>query len=189
MSDIIGKTSAESLEKAQSGDSKSIETILVECRGLVEAIAKKYSDSPVEHEDLVQEGMIGLFKAVRSFDKSKGASFRTYANTCIDNAVQSAVRKVTRQKDIPKNDVVEYQEEDIPISNSESSAEDEYIRLEMLERLSQAIYDRLSKFEQDVFALYMSGLSYGDIAEKLGKTEKSVDNALQRIKNKLIGTV
>ncbi|MBO5495128.1 MAG: hypothetical protein J5964_05360, partial [Eubacterium sp.] len=77
MSDIIGKTSAESLEKAQSGDSKSIETILVECRGLVEAIAKKYSDSPVEHEDLVQEGMIGLFKAVRSFDKSKGASFRT----------------------------------------------------------------------------------------------------------------
>lgn len=176
----------ERISRAQSGDTESIENIIKSGVSLVEVIASKYKDSSIEKEDLVQEGMIGLFKAVESYDSSKGASFKTYANACINNAIQDAIKKTSRQKDIPAQNVVEYQEEEIPIMNSETSAEDIYIEKERLEDFYKAVEEKLSKLEKEVLVLYITGLSYGEISSRLDKDEKAIDNALQRIKKKLL---
>ncbi len=175
----------ESISKAQSGDSKSFEEIIKSSRNLVEVIASKYANAPVESEDLVQEGMIGLFHAVESYDSTKGASFKTYANKCIDNAIQDAIKKNTRQKDVPPQNVVEYLDEELPMMNSEVSAEEIYMQKERLQQVHRAIEEKLSPLEKKVFSLYIAGFSYSEIAARIGKDEKAVDNAVQRIKKKL----
>ena len=175
----------DNLTKAQSGDEKSLEDLIRLGSPLVEIIAAKYTTSPIEKDDLVQEGMIGLYKAIESYRGDRGASFNTYANACIENAIKDAIKKATRQKDVPPQNVVEYQDEEIPLRNSEDSAEDIYLHKEKIERIFSAMESKLSQLEKEVLSLYILGFGYSEIAKTLGKDEKSIDNALQRIKKKL----
>lgn len=185
MSEVKVKTNDEILSNAQSGDNVQLETVIKNYRQAVEVIASRYNNSPMEREDLIQEGMIGLLAAVKSFDSSRGASFKTYANTCIDNSIQTALRKFRRQKDIPVQNVVEYSEEEIPVSSSYSSAEDTFIAQESVSLLTKVLRENLSDFENEVLRLHIVGCSYNEIADRLCKTPKAIDNALQRVRKKL----
>lgn len=174
--------------KSSSNDN-TIEARIKDNRALVDDIVKKYVNTPLEREDLVQEGMIGLLAAIKTYKSEKGASFKTYASTCIDNSIQSALRKFNRKKDIPAKEMVEYQEELIPENNGHISAEDSFIAQENIALLNRALSENLSDFENEVLRLHIVGLSYSEIAARLCKSPKAVDNALQRIRKKLAGIV
>ena len=170
------------LSSAQSGDNKQTEALIRQYRNVVEAIAAKYINSPLEYDDIIQEGLIGLLAA---FNNSKGAQFKTYAQTCINNSIQTALRKFNRKKDIPIGSVIEYAEEEIPEENGVISAEDYYIAGESVSMLANTLKENLSEYENEVLRLHIVGCNYSEIAKRLSKTPKSVDNALQRIKKKL----
>jgi len=129
--------------------------------------------------------MIGLLAAIKTFNNSKGAQFKTYAQTCINNSIQTALRKFNRKKDIPIGSVIEYAEEEIPEENGVISAEDYYIAGESVSMLANTLKENLSEYENEVLRLHIVGCNYSEIAKRLSKTPKSVDNALQRIKKKL----
>ncbi|MCC8072999.1 MAG: sigma-70 family RNA polymerase sigma factor [Clostridiales bacterium] len=173
------------LSYAQSGNKEHLASAVHRYTALVENIALKYRDSQLEKDDLMQEGMIGLLAAIKTFDNTKGTQFKTYAATCIDNAMQSALRKCNRKKDIPPQNVVEYQEEEIPEIKGSVSAEDMFIAQESVSLLTEALRKNLSDFENEVLRLHIVGCSYNEIAKRLCKTPKAVDNALQRIRRKL----
>ncbi len=183
---VNGKISNDTiLSNAKSGDNKQAEVLIVQNRSLVEAIASKYTNSSLEYDDIVQEGMIGLLAAIKTFDKNNGTSFKTYAATCINNSIQTALKKFTRQKDIPQSQVIEYAEEEIPEQHGSISAEDYYIAGESVSMLAKILKENLSDYENEVLRLHIVGCNYNEIANRLSKTPKSVDNALQRIKKKL----
>lgn len=148
-----------------------------------------------ESDDLSQEGMIGLFKAVRDYNSDKGASFSTFALTCIRRQMQNAITTSNRKKHGPLNSYVSLsvnlddQEnislEDMLSDDNASNPETLLLSRERMQDLKHRMEKDLSAFEQKVLKLYLAGLSYGDIATKLGKTDKSVDNALHRIRVKL----
>ena len=173
------------LSSAQSGDNKQTEALIRQYRNVVEAIAAKYINSPLEYDDIIQEGMIGLLAAIKTLNNSKGAQFKTYAQTCINNSIQTALRKFNRKKDIPIGSVIEYAEEEIPEENGVISAEDYYIAGESVSMLANTLKENLSEYENEVLRLHIVGCNYSEIAKRLSKTPKSVDNALQRIKKKL----
>lgn len=173
------------LSSAQSGDNKQTEALIKQYRNIVEAIAAKYINSPLEYDDIIQEGMIGLLAAIKTFNNSNGAQFKTYAQTCINNSIQTALRKFNRKKDIPIGSVIEYAEEEIPEENGVISAEDYYIAGESVSMLANTLKENLSEYENEVLRLHIVGCNYSEIAKRLSKTPKSVDNALQRIKKKL----
>lgn len=152
----------------------------------VEMIAMKYISSPMEKDDLIQEGMIGLLAAINSFNEEKNTSFSTYASRCIDNSIQSALRKFSRMKDIPQNNLVSLEDENID-THYILSAEDEFLAKESVSNLTKALYEDLSTFENEVLRLFMIGCSYTEIANKLDKNPKAIDNAIQRIRKKLSG--
>jgi len=185
MTDFNLKTDHEILSYVQSGDETQIDSLINRYREYVEIIASKYCSTPMEKEDIVQEGMIGLLAAIKSFDLKKGASFKTYAGTCIVNSIHSALRKFNRLKDIPQKSVVEYQEEQIPEYSSIISAEDSFIAQESVSMLTKALRENLSDFENEVLRMHIIGCSYSEIAKRLCKTPKAVDNALQRIRRKI----
>lgn len=137
---VNGKISNDTiLSNAKSGDNKQAEVLIVQNRSLVEAIASKYTNSSLEYDDIVQEGMIGLLAAIKTFDKNNGTSFKTYASTCINNSIQTALKKFTRQKDIPQSQVIEYAEEEIPEQHGSISAEDYYIAGESVSMLAKIL--------------------------------------------------
>lgn len=187
MSEFNKKTDDAILSSAQSGSDIHTQIVIEKYRQTVEVIASKYKDSPIEREDLIQEGMIGLLAAIKSFKENKGASFKTYAKICIDNSMQTALRKFNRQKDIPLQNVVEYQEEELPAENGFASAEDIVIAQESVSLLTKVLQENLSDFENEVLRLHIVGCSYNEIAKRLCKTPKAIDNALQRVRKKLIG--
>lgn len=181
----LKKTEDEILSCAQSGSNIHYERIIKKYRSAVEAIASKYKDSALDSEDLVQEGMIGLLAAIKSYRSDKGASFATYSKICIDNSIQSALRKFNRQKDIPANSIIEYREDDLPAENGHASTEDIVIARESVSQLSEVLKNSLSDFENEVLRLHIVGCSYNEIAGRLRKTPKAIDNALQRARKKL----
>lgn len=183
----FNKTDDEILSYAQSGSNKYAEKVIEKYRQTVEVVASKYKDSPMEREDLIQEGMIGLLAAIKSYRQDKGASFMTYAKICIDNSIQTALRKFSRQKDIPPQNVIEYQEEELPAESEHASAEDIVIAQESVSMLTQVLRENLSDFENEVLRLHIVGCSYNEIARRLCKTPKAIDNALQRVRKKLTG--
>lgn len=185
MSKLFPNISNQMISDAQSDDRKELDHIIKSYINSVEAIAKSYVNSPVETEDLVQEGMIGLLAAVKSYNSAKGASFKTYATRCIENSIQNAIGKSTRKKDIPNNNLVEYLEDELTVHNSVRSAEDDFIAQENVLRLTEILNERLSQFENEVLRLHIVGCSYNEIADRLDKTPKAIDNALQRVRNKL----
>lgn len=186
MCSLEDMTDEQLLLQAKDDSSQIYDALIRRYRPTVEAIAMKYINSPLEKDDLIQEGMIGLYAAIKSYKTDKGAKFATYANRCINNSVQSALRKFTRMKDIPQSSIVPL-EQSLFESKVGLSAEDEYLAQESVNTLADVIYEELSTFENEVLRLYLVGCSYNEIADKLGKTPKAVDNAIQRIRKKLNG--
>ena len=194
-----------STDYSQLSDNEIIAKISAREDGAVEYMMQKYGPLVkkevrtvfligAETEDLTQEGMIGLFKAIRDYEPDKGASFSTFATICVRNQIKSAISASNRKKHTPLNTYIsiyaENNEDGIPLVELESHREDSnpedlVIAKERKSDLMKKIESDLSKYEKRVIDLYLEGLSYADIAQELGKTEKSIDNALFRIRGKL----
>lgn len=183
----------------REGEEQITDYIMDKYKNLVRSKAKSMYILGADREDLIQEGMIGLFKAVRDYDSGRDASFFTFADLCVSRQMYTAVQAAGRQKHAPLNtyislyanspDPIEKGEEreliHSLISQSERSPEEVIIDKENVELLEKTIDKELSDFEKQVLDLYLTGMKYGQIAKVLGKDEKSTDNALQRIKSKL----
>lgn len=181
--------------RAALGDRTAEETLILRYRRLVEICARPFYLAGGDHEDLIQEGMCGLLSAVRSFQAEKSASFRTFAEACIKNRILSAVRSASSGKHSPLNTCVSLE---TPLfagkfgscsswanDHSQESAEDTVIGREALQERLGAVKGQLSGFETSVLVCYLNGLSYHEIADKVNRSPKSVDNAVQRIRRKL----
>ena len=189
-------TDEEIVQLCHNGDSLSEEYLLNKYKNFVRSKARSYFLIGADHEDIVQEGMIGLYKAIRDFKQEKLSSFRAFAELCITRQIITAIKTATRQKHIPLNSYVSlnkplYDEEsertllDILMEGTTSNPEDMIINQENLGNIRQKINEVLSGLEQEVLAAYLDGKSYQEIAEALGRHVKSIDNALQRVKRKL----
>ncbi len=182
---------------AQGGDSRAYEFILTKYKNFIKSKAHAYFLIGADREDIVQEGMIGLFKAVRDYRNDKQASFRVFAELCVVRQIITAIKTATRQKHMPLNTYVSlnrpiYDEESdrtfmdiITVQGKVSSPEEMLINHEDYLLMETEITGMLSDLEKKVLALYLAGKSYQEIAVELDRHVKSIDNALQRIKRKL----
>ena len=158
---------------------------------LVRACARPFFLHGGDSEDLIQEGMLGLLSAIREYNADKGASFKTYAEICVRNRIQSAIRSAARKKHAPLNDGVSL--DDILSDESQSlgsqyfqrSPEEQVLARETEKEFISAYSRCLSKLEAQVLNLYLDGLSYQEMAAELNRDTKAVDNAVQRIRRKL----
>lgn len=172
------------------GSAQAEEMLVSRYSRLVRACARPLFLAGGDSEDLIQEGMVGLLNAMRTYDREKQTRFRTYAEVCIRSRLYSAVRAAGRDKHSPLNNYISFEThlfdttvEYLSVQND--NPEDVLIdREDRNERLS-ALKDQLSGFEAKILRLYLRGLSYGEIAQHLGRSPKSVDNAVQRIRRKL----
>ena len=191
-----GMTDEEVVALCHDGDSRAVEYLLNRYKNFVRSKARSYFLIGADHEDIVQEGMIGLYKAIRDYRADKQASFRAFAELCVTRQIITAIKTATRQKHIPLNSYVSlnkplYDDEsdrtllDVIIEGKTSSPEDLLISQENLQTINLRIGEMLSDLEQDVLAAYLDGKSYQEIAKMLGRHSKSIDNALQRVKRKL----
>ena len=181
---------------AQSNDDEALTYLLDKYKNFVRSKARSYFLIGADHEDIVQEGMIGLFKAIRYFKPTRLSSFPAFAELCVKRQIITAIKTATRQKHFPLNSYVSlnkplYDEEsdrtllDV-IEGRVTNPEDLFISQEELERIQNEISTTLSPLEQQVLAAFLNGKSYQEIAEMLGRHVKSIDNALQRVKRKLM---
>ncbi len=183
----------------QGGDNDALDVLLQRYRRFTRAKARGYFLIGADSDDIEQEGMIGLFKAVRDFRSDRQASFRAFAELCITRQIITAIKTATRQKHQPLNQYVS-------ISGSRSGADDhernveemlddhhvadpaeQVVSGERMNDMRRSMAEMLSGLEVDVLRLYVEGKSYQEIGEQLGRHVKSIDNALQRIKRKLEG--
>lgn len=181
---------------AKNGDIIATEYIIKKYKNLVKARARTYFLIGADKEDIVQEGMIGLFKAIRDFKSDKTASFKAFAELCITRQIITAIKTATRQKHIPLNSYVSLNrpvfdddaEQTLLDTISEKKVfdpEEIMITKEHFSDLREKMSKNLSKLEWNVLSLYLDGKSYTEIAKRINKSEKSIDNALQRIKRKV----
>ncbi|MCL2866628.1 MAG: RNA polymerase sporulation sigma factor SigH [Clostridia bacterium] len=191
-----GLPDEEVVVQAKEGDGLAMEYLLNKHKNFVRTKARSYFLIGADHEDIVQEGMIGLYKAVRDYNPDKLSAFRAFAELCVTRQIITAIKTATRQKHIPLNSYVSlnkplYDEEsertllDIIVGNRVTNPEDLMINREDLSAVREKIDEALSPLEQEVLAAYLSGKSYQEIAAALGRHVKSIDNALQRVKRKL----
>lgn len=171
------------VKAAQSGDKQATEALLVRFAGVVRGRARGFFLIGGETEDLIQEGMIGLYGAISDYREEGGMSFKNFAYLCISRRIIDAVKASARKKNVPLNNYVSlFQSEwELPIA----SPEEEVIRGEDGREFFQKMSKVLSDFEFRVTVMYMDGLSCAEICEATGKDGKSVDNAIQRSKKKL----
>lgn len=168
-------------------------------KDFVRSKARAYFLMGADSEDVIQEGMIGLYKAVMDFDPSKNASFHNFAELCITRQILSAVKQAARKKQMPLNTYVslnrtltDEEEKEVAMieifpADSSYNPEKFYIEKENINGLMEEINGELSTMEKQVLTLYLSGLNYQEIARRMNKPSKSIDNALQRIKRKIGG--
>ena len=180
---------------AQQGDDKALDYLLGKYSVYVRSKSLSYYIVGADREDIIQEGMIGLFKAVRDFSSERGVSFITFADVCVTRQIITAVKNASRQKHAPLNFYVSLNK---PVSDDESDStfgdllehkenlnpEEIIIKKESADILSSELKRLLSSFESHVLSLYLQGCSYQTISKVVGKDSKAVDNALQRIKKK-----
>lgn len=189
-------TDEEVVQLCRQGDSLAEEYLLNKYKNFVRSRARSYFLIGADHEDIVQEGMIGLYKAIRDFKPEKLSSFRAFAELCITRQIITAIKTATRQKHIPLNSYISlnrpiYDEEsdrtllDIIIEGSTGNPEEMIINQENVGTIHQKMNEVLSGLEQEVLSAYLDGKSYQEIAELLNRPVKSIDNALQRVKRKL----
>lgn len=183
----------ELLALAREGSGEAEEQLVSRYARLVKICARPYFLVGGDAEDLNQEGMMGLLSAIREYDPSMNAAFRTYAEICVKRRIYSAIKTASRKKHEPLNDMVSF--EDVLSDESQSSVaypgffrrspEELLLDREGANDIIQKISRYLSKFEAEVLKLYLEGNRCSEIAEALGRSEKSVDNAVQRIRRKL----
>lgn len=187
--------------RLREGETAITDYIMEKYKNLVRSKAKSMYILGADNEDLIQEGMIGLFKAIRDFDSGRDASFYTFADLCISRQIYTAVKASGRQKHMPLNTYIslysniteseggkngnEMSLVNALSSKDEQNPEELLIDRENVEDIERAIETELSVFEKQVLDLYITGMSYSQIAKVLGKDDKSTDNALQRVKGKL----
>ncbi|HZK37483.1 MAG TPA: RNA polymerase sporulation sigma factor SigH [Clostridia bacterium] len=184
------------VEAARDGDVDALEYLIRKYKNFVRAKARAYFLIGADREDIIQEGMIGLYKAIRDYRSDKLASFRVFAELCITRQIITAIKTATRQKHIPLNSYISlnkpiYDEEsdrtllDVISGHKITDPEELVISKEELIHIEEKIGEILSGLEWDVLTLYLQGRSYQEIAYDLGRHVKSIDNALQRVKRKL----
>ena len=181
----------------RQGNEQAVEYLFEKYKNLVRKKAKAMYLAGGDNDDLIQEGMIGLYKAVRDYKEERDASFFTFASMCINRQMITAVTASNRKKNIPLNSYVSF---DSPVSGEEDSdmkladvlppsieqnPEKLFIDKEFANDLQKKVMESLSSFEKEVFKYYMDGKDYIEISENMNKTPKSIDNALQRIRNKV----
>lgn len=180
--------------KAQSGDESSVNELLTKYKPLVSKLSRSYFLTDGDSEDILQEGMIGLYKAIRHYDKNKNASFKTFASTCIKHQLQSAIKIASAEKHkvlstaLSINDPSQDDEDgelEIYIPSSLPSPDDKLLERERMSEIKQKIKEVLSSLELEVLSLYLKGYNYNEISSISKLSKKSIDNALTRIKNKL----
>ena len=183
----------------KQGDESSLTYLLDKYRELVNVKVGKYFMIGAEREDIVQEGMIGLFKAIKNYDNNKQSSFKSFANICIERQLITAIKSSNRQKHIPLNSYLSLNTAAYD-NNDDDSVElidtfdsktiedplETIMKKEYYKEVEKAVNKNLSKFEKQVLDRFVKGESYVTIAEKLDSPVKSVDNAIQRIRKKAI---
>ena len=186
----------ELIEQLRDGENAVMDYIMDKYKFLVRSKAQAMYILGADTEDLIQEGMIGLFKVVRDYDCGRDASFYTFADLCISRQMYTAVQASRRKKHAPLNTYVslygerkEMEEgtalQEILSTGQGSDPESLFLDKERMEYLEGEIQRELSTFEKQVLDLYLTGMTYSQIAKVLGKEEKSTDNALQRVKSKM----
>ncbi len=174
----------------KNGESEILDYLMEKYKNMVRKKARTMFLIGGENDDLIQEGMIGLFKAVRDYQPDKDASFQTFAGICVDRQIYNAIQSSNRQKHQPLNSYISLSEQDGEneehlgdawVENPESIIIDQ----ENVQSLEQEITTTLSPMENQVLEYYLAGNGYGEIAQIMGKTPKSIDNALQRIRTKI----
>lgn len=191
-----GPPDEEMVSLAQAGDGDALEYLLNKYKNFVRSKARSYFLIGADHEDIVQEGMIGLYKAIRDFKPDKLSSFRAFAELCVTRQIITAIKTATRQKHIPLNSYISlnkpiYEEDsdrtllDVITEEGMSNPEEMFIDREDLSFIEGRIGQMLSPLEKQVLVRYMEGKTYVQISDEMGRHVKSIDNALQRIKRKL----
>lgn len=186
----------EVVEDARNGDRQALEFLIHKYKNFVRAKARSYFLIGADREDIIQEGMIGLYKAIRDYRSDKLSSFRAFAELCITRQIITAIKTATRQKHIPLNSYVSlnkpiYDEEsdrtlmDVLSGTKICDPEELIISQEEFSTIEAKIEELLSDLEWEVLTSYLQGKSYQEIAEDLDRHVKSIDNALQRVKRKL----
>ena len=193
--DLQTKTDAELVEYAKNGDNEALECLLDKYKELVNIKVSKYFIIGAEREDIVQEGMIGLYKAIKNFELDKQNSFKSFASLCIERQLITAIKTSNRQKHIPLNSSLSlntavYENEDdvslMEFFNSKTTEDplDTITKKEYYKFVGNKIDESLSDFEKQVLTRFAAGDSYVKIAEKLDAPVKAIDNAIQRIRKK-----
>lgn len=193
---FTGMTDEELVSLVHSGNTEALDFLITKFRPFVRMKARSYFLIGADKEDIIQEGMIGLYKAIRDFKSDKLSSFRAFAELCIIRQIITAIKTATRQKHIPLNSYISldkpiYDEEsdrtlmDVLTGNGVDDPEDLIIHNEEFQYMEEKMGEVLSELEREVLALYLDGQSYQEISEKLERHVKSIDNALQRVKRKL----
>ncbi|MFR8104298.1 MAG: RNA polymerase sporulation sigma factor SigH [Clostridia bacterium] len=192
-------TDEDLIEVIKSGDKNALEYLITKYKELVNMKVGKYFIIGAEKEDIIQEGMIGLYKAIKGFNKEKQNSFKTFANLCIERQLITAIKTSNRQKHMPLNSYLSlntsaYEEDDttlIDIFDSHSIEDplDTITKKEYYKMVEDTIDKSLSDFEKQVLVRYVQGESYVDIAARLDSPVKSIDNAIQRIRKKAIRNI
>lgn len=186
----------ELVKMVQDGNSQALDYLIKKYKNFVRAKSRSYFLIGADREDIIQEGMIGLYKAIRDFREDKLSTFKAFAELCITRQMITAIKTATRQKHIPLNSYISL---DKPIYDEESERtlldvisgekildpEELLINREEISNIEEKIMELLSDLERKVLALYLDGRSYQEISDELDRHVKSIDNALQRVKRKL----
>jgi len=194
--DFKDKSDEEIVAQAKSGNNRAQEYLISKYENFVKAKARSYFLIGADKEDIYQEGMIGLYKAIRDFNPEKSTSFKAFAEICVIRQIITAIKTATRQKHIPLNTYISlnkpiYEEEsertllDVLAGIKITDPEELMISKEQIEYIEEKISKVLSGLELEVLTSYLDGKSYQEIASDLEKHSKSIDNALQRVKRKL----
>ena len=190
MKQYDGIKDEELIFRFKNGESEILDYLMEKYKNMVRKKARTMFLIGGENDDLIQEGMIGLFKAVRDYQPDKDASFQTFAGICVDRQIYNAIQSSNRQKHQPLNSYISLSEQDGEneehlgdawVENPESIIIDQ----ENVQSLEQEITTTLSPMENQVLEYYLAGNGYGEIARIKGNTPKSIDNALQRIRTKI----
>ena len=183
MNDFINLTDEELIERLRKGCLEVQEYLLEKYKPFVKSKSRVLFLVGGDKEDLIKEGMIGLFKAIRDFNPENGAPFAAFAKLCVERQLYTAIESAGRLKNAPLNAYISLSEESENLMDG--GIEDVVIEKASYQQMYENMQEYLSAMEKEVLELYLEGKDYTEIAKLLGKTDKSIDNALQRIKGKI----
>ena len=200
LANLQQESDEEIVKLAKNGDEMATEFLINKYKNFVRVKAKSYFLVGADREDIIQEGMIGLYKSIRDFRADKLSSFRAFAELCITRQIITAIKTATRQKHIPLNSYISlnkpiYDEDsdrtmlDILSGTKITDPEEVFISHELSGDLREKIQENLSELESRVLMSYLEGKSYQEMAKELNRHVKSIDNALQRVKRKIEKTL